>query len=227
MITLDEFLRHAGEGNGFLVTVGVSFMAGIVASAVCPCTLPVGVGIASVASASETGGQRASIKVSAAFGAGIAINIAILGVVAGRLGSLATESFGRNWALLMTVVSLLAACIAFWGPRLKPSRLAALRRPGVLGAFGYGFVFSLGTSVAPLLLLLSFSAATTRGEQGFILALAFGIGRGLPFLLLGLLAGYVVRFTRLTQWRRTLQVVSGCALLLLAGYYGQTFMALR
>ena len=227
MMTLDEFLRNVGQGNGFVVTVGVSLLAGIVASAVCPCTLPVGVGIASVASASESGEQRGGVGIAAAFSAGIAINLAILGLVAGRLGTFATESFGRNWALIMTAVSLLAAVIAFWGPRLKPSRLAALRRPGIIGAFGYGFIFSLGTSVAPLLLLLAFSTATARPEHGFILALAFGIGRGLPFLLLGLLAGYVVRFTRLTQWRRTLQIVSGCALLLLAGYYGQTFMALR
>lgn len=227
MITLDEFLRNVGQGNGLLVTVGVSFLAGMVASAVCPCTLPVGIGIVSVASASETAEQRGGIRIAAAFSAGIAINLAILGLIAGRLGTLATESFGRNWALVMAAVSLLGAGIAFWGPRLKPSRLAALRRPGVVGAFGYGFIFSLGTSVAPLLLLLAFSAATARPEHGLILALAFGLGRGFPFLLLGLFAGYVVRFTRLTQWRRTLQVVSGCALLLIAGYYGQTFMALR
>lgn len=227
MITLDEFLRHAGQGNGLLVTVGVSFLAGIVACAVCPCTLPVGIGVASVASASETAEQRGGIKIAAAFFAGIVINLAILGTIAGRLGTLATESFGRNWALVMAAVSLLAAGVAFWGPRLKPSQLAALRRPGLMGALGYGFIFSLGTSVAPLLLLLAFSAATARPEHGFILALAFGIGRGAPFLLLGLLAGLAVRFTRLTQWRRTLQVGSGCALLLLAGYYVQTFMALR
>ena len=227
MITLDEFLRHAGQGNGLLVTVGVSFLAGMVACAVCPCTLPVGIGVASVASASETAEQRGGIKIAAVFFAGIVTNLAILGTIAGRLGLLATESFGRNWALVMAAMSLLAAGVAFWGPRFKPSRLAALRRPGLMGAFGYGFIFSLGTSVAPLLLLLAFSAATARPEHGFILALAFGIGRGAPFLVLGLLAGVVVRFTRLTQWRRTLQVVSGCALLLLAGYYVQTFMALR
>jgi cytochrome c-type biogenesis protein len=85
----------------------------------------------------------------------------------------------------------------------------------------------LGTSVAPLLLLLAFVTATGRPENGFMLALAFGIGRGIPFLIIGVLAGIAVRLTRLTQWRRTLQVVSGCALLLLSGYYTQTFLALR
>ena len=69
MITLDEFLRHVGSGHGFLLTTGVSFFAGVVASAVCPCTLPVGIGIASVASASETAEQRTGIKIAAAFSA--------------------------------------------------------------------------------------------------------------------------------------------------------------
>lgn len=227
MITLDEFLRQVGSGHGLLLTVGVSFVAGVVASAVCPCTLPVGIGVASVASASETEKQRQGIKIAAAFSAGIAVNLAILGIIAGQLASFATESFGRNWALVMAGVSLLAAVVAFWGPRFKPSRLAALRRPGIAGAFGYGFIFSLGTSVAPLLLLLAFVATTGRAENGFFLALAFGVGRGIPFLVIGALAGVVVRLTRLTQWRRTLQVVSGCALLVLAGYYTQTFIALR
>lgn len=227
MITLDEFLRQVGSGHGLLLTVGVSFVAGIVASAVCPCTLPVGIGVATVASASETDKQRQGIKIAAAFSAGIAVNLAILGLIAGQLASFATEAFGRNWALAMAGVSLLAAGVAFWGPRLKPSRLAALRRPGAVGAFGYGFIFSLGTSVAPLLLLLAFVATAARAENGFLLALAFGVGRGIPFLVIGVLAGVVVRLTRLTQWRRTLQVVSGCALLVLAGYYTQTFIALR
>jgi len=227
VITLDEFLRQVGTGHGLLLTTGVSCLAGVVASAVCPCTLPVGVGVATVASASETGGQRRGFKIAAAFSAGIAVNLAMLGLVAGRLGTFATESFGRNWALVMAAVSLAAAGVAFWGPRLKASQLAELRRPGLVGAFGYGFIFSLGTSVAPLLLLLSVATATARPESGFLLALAFGVGRGLPFLLVGVLAGVVVRLTRLTLWRRSLQVISGCALLLLAGYYTQTFLALR
>lgn len=215
-----------GQGNGVLVTIGVSLLAGIVASAVCPCTLPVGLGVATVASASETAEKRLGIKIAAAFFAGIVINLAVLGALAARLGTLATEAFGRDWALIMAVISLLAAIIAFWSPRLKPSQLAALRRPGIPGAFGYGFVFSLGTSVAPLLLLLAVSAGTRRPEYGFVLAVAFGLGRGLPFLMVGLLAGLVVRFTALARWQRTFQITSGCALLVLAGYYAQTFAAL-
>jgi hypothetical protein len=51
----------------------------------------------------------------------------------------------------MALLSLTAAILAFWGPRLKSYQLAGLRKPGVAGAFLYSFIFSLGTSAAPLL----------------------------------------------------------------------------
>ncbi|MBI4483422.1 MAG: thiol:disulfide interchange protein [Acidobacteria bacterium] len=128
--------------------------------------------------------------------------------------------------LAMALISLGAAVVAFWGPRLGVDRLAALRRPGLLGAFGYGFIFSLGTSAAPLLLLLTLAATQAKPGYGFILALAFGLGRGLPFLLVGLFTGAVMRLTRIVSWRRVIEVVSGCALLFVSIYYARAFAAL-
>jgi len=151
-MTLDAFLREFGtslSGGISLLGLGVVFVAGVVASAVCPCTLPVGLGMASAAGASEVEAKKSGMKIAAAFFTGIVINLTLLGVLAGRLGALATERFGRYWALGMAVLSLAAAAVAFWGPHFKVSKLAGWRRPGLTGAFGYGFIFSLGTSVAP------------------------------------------------------------------------------
>lgn len=225
-MTLDAFLRQVGSGHGFLLALGITFVAGIVASAVCPCTLPVGLGVAGAAGASEVETRRQGLKVATAFFAGIVINLTVLGALAGRLGALATESFGRYWALAMAIASLAAAAVAFSGLRLRVKQLESLRRPGLAGTFGYGFIFSLGTSVAPLLLLLTVSAANGRSEHGLPLAFTFGLGRGFPFLMAGLVASAVTRFTRLGHWRRAIQVVSGTALLFVAGYYANTFAAL-
>ena len=222
-MTLDAFLRQVGSGHGFLVALGVSFLGGIVASAVCPCTLPIGLGIASAAGASEVQARREGLKVATAFFAGIVLNLTVLGALAGRLGALATESFGQYWALAMAILSFVAAVVAFSGPRLRVSQLEKLRRPGLVGTFGYGFVFSLGTSVAPLLLLLAVSAGNAGAERGLLLAFTFGLGRGFPFLVAGLIASAVTRFTRLGHWRRAIQVVSGVALLFVSGYYANTF----
>lgn len=218
---MEDFLQRFGASlpdagiGAFLVAI----VAGVLASAVCPCTVPVGVGVAGAAGGTEIQDRRGGMFIAVAFFAGIVISLTMLGALAGRLGAFLNESFGRYWAFVMAVLSLAAAVVAFTGPRLKVQRLADLRRPGITGAFAYGFIFSLGTSAAPLLLLLTVAAARARAEYGLLLALAFGVGRGLPFLLAGLFAGLLIRFVALSQWRRPLQIVSGCALLTVALYY--------
>lgn len=227
-MTLEQFLERfaASLGQGWLFTLAVTLAAGIVASAVCPCTLPVGLGIASAAGASEGRSRRAGLAVALAFFGGIVVNLTLLGALAGRLGALATEAFGRYWTLGMATLSLAAAVLAFWGPRLKVQQLAEWRRPGVGGAFGYGFLFSLGTSVAPLLLLLTVSAAAGRPFHGLLLAFTFGLGRGLPFLVVGVLTSALTRFTGLGRYSRAVSLASGCALLVVCGYYINAFVSL-
>ena len=117
--------------------------------------------------------------------------------------------------------------IAFYGPRIQVTKLAVLRRPGAGGSFIYGVIFSLGTSAAPLLLLLSVSAATANPFYRFILALCFGIGRGLPFLVVCLFAGAVAKFEKITSLRRSIQIDSGLALLLVCYYYITVFIDLQ
>lgn len=227
-MTLEQFLQplSAGLGHNLLAGLGITFAGGIVASAICPCTVPMGVGVAGFAGASQVRARYGGVQVSAAFFAGIVISLTALGGAAGRLGSMATESFGRNWALGMALLSLLAAAVALYWPRMPVDQLTAWRRPGVLGAFAYGVVFSLGTSVAPFLLLLTLAAAEGRPEVGLLLAFVFGLGRGLPFLLAGISSTILTGFTRLGLWSRTIQVASAVALLFVSAYYGNVFVEL-
>lgn len=228
-MTLEDFFQSFGSSfsQGSLWAMGVAVLAGMVASAVCPCTLPVGLGMAGlVSSSSRNKSEDNGVWIAVAFFAGIVINLSLLGALAGRLGTILTESFGRYWALGMALVSLFAAILAFYGPRLKENQLASLRKPGLGGAFSYGFIFSLGTSAAPLLLLLSVAAAQASPLYGFWLALAFGLGRGLPFLIVGIFAGAVSRLAQLTWLRRSIQLISGCALLFVCFYYINVFVNL-
>jgi len=198
-VTLEQFLEPLSSGlaHNPLTALGVTFVGGILASAVCPCTLPMGLGVAGLAGASQVRARYGGLQVSAAFFAGIVLSLAALGGVAGRLGALATESFGRNWALGMAVLSLIAAALALWWPQMSIDRLTACQKPGVIGSFAYGVVFSLGTSVAPFLLLLTIAAAVGRPEQAILLAFIFGLGRGLPFLLAGMAGSVATGLTRL------------------------------
>ena len=100
-MTLEQFLQPLSTGlsHSPLTALGITFAGGIVASAVCPCTVPMGLGAAGLAGASQVRARYGGLQVSAAFFAGIVISLSALGGVAGRLGALATEAFGRNWAL--------------------------------------------------------------------------------------------------------------------------------
>jgi len=224
-MTLDAFLAKFSSSlpHGSLWALVIAVVAGVVASAVCPCTVPVGLGVAGVVGSSGNTERRGGFMIAAAFFAGIVVNLTVLGALAGRMGAILSESFGRYWALAMALASLIAAIVAFWGPRLRIQRLASFRRPGVTGSFLYGFIFSLGTSAAPLLLLLTIAAAQARPEYGLLLALAFGIGRGLPFLLAGLFAGTLMRFTVLGSWSQVIRITSGVALVLVSAYYARVF----
>ncbi len=225
---MDELLRHFAPGlaGTAMWAPAVALVAGVLSNAVCPCTLPLGLGMAGLVGTSESLARRTGLVIAAAFFAGVVVNLTVLGALAGQLGGVLTDVFGRYWALAMALVSLAAALLAFWGPQLSIDRLVRLRRPGLLGSFGYGFIFAVGSAAAPLLLLLTVAAATARPAYGMALAFAFGVGKGLPFLLIGLFAGALTRLARLAVWRRGIQVVSGVALLFVSGYYLRVFYAL-
>jgi cytochrome c-type biogenesis protein len=228
-MSLEQFVQQFSHAlsHGSVFSLLIAAGAGIITTGVCPCTLPVGLGIAGLVSSNTENKTNRGFMIALGFFFGIVVCLSLLGALAGRLGILLTETFGQYWALSMAVISAGAAVLAFYGPRLTVSKLAALRRPGIVGSFVYGLVFSLGTSAAPLLLLLSVAAATTNPFYGFILALAFSIGRGLPFLIVSAFAGAVTKFAQLTWLRRTIQIVSGLALLFVCYYYVNVFMNLQ
>ena len=96
-MTLEGFLEQTAPGlsHGSVWMLGIAAVGGILASAVCPCTLPVGLGVASAAGASETQSPRGGFMIAIAFFAGIVANLTILGALASGLGAILTESFGR------------------------------------------------------------------------------------------------------------------------------------
>lgn len=227
MIFSDFLDRYADIfSSASVLSLAIALVAGLLASAVCPCTLPMGIGMASATSASESNSRNKGFLIALAFFFGIVLNLVLLGAFAGRLGAILTEQFGKYWALIMALVSIVAAVAVFLLPAIKVDQISGWRRGGIAGAFTYGFIFSLGTSAAPLLVLLAVAAAQATPLYGSLLALAFGIGRGFPFLLVGLFAGAVSRFTRIGSWRRPMQIISGIALTLVGLYYAQVFFAL-
>lgn len=168
--------------------------------------------------------RRRGVLLSLSFFVGAVVSLVALGVgasIAGRLFSRWNVAFAIGAALF----SLAAGLAAIFGPvvrRYIPNP-EITKRGGIAGAFVYGLLYSVATvttSAGPLLLLLTIAAAIGRPVYGAGLSLAYAIGRGLPFLLLGLFAGTVGAWlARLGRARRVAEVVSGVALVTLAFYF--------
>lgn len=228
-MSLEQFVQQFSQvlANGSFYSLIIAAGAGIITTGICPCTLPVGFGIAGLVSSNTENQTNRGFMIALGFFCGIVACLSVLGALAGKLGIFFTVTFGQYWALSMALISAIAAVVAFYGPHLSVSKLATIRRPGIGGSFVYGLVFSLGTSAAPLLLLLSVAVATANPIYGFVLALSFGIGRGLPFLIVSGFAGAITKFAQLTWLRRSIQIASGIALLFVSYYYIKVFIGLQ
>lgn len=218
---LNQFTVTLQEGS--LISLAIALLAGIISSGVCPCTLPVGLGFAGYVGSASVRESKTGFSITFSFFLGILFCLTILGAGAAYLGAFLTEAFGQYWAFAMGIVALIAAGIAFYGPYLQVKQLESLRKPGIGGSFMYGFIFSLGTSAAPLLLLLSFAASKADILYGVVLAFLFGLGRGLPFLAVGLFANSISKLAMLSWLRKSIQIVSGLALVYLSFYFFRLF----
>jgi cytochrome c-type biogenesis protein len=171
------------------------------------------------------------VLLSLSFFLGVVLSLLALGVAASFAGRLFSR-WKAAFAIGAALFSLAAGLAAIFGPTVRryvPDP-EVNKRGGIAGAFLYGLLYSVATvttSAGPLLLLLTIAAAIGRPVYGAALSLSYAIGRGLPFLLLGLFAGTVGAWlARLGRARRIVEVVSGVALVTLAFYFGWLARAL-
>lgn len=170
------------------------------------------------------GRRSQAFLVSAAFCTGLVLSIVALGIAASYLGRL-LAGWRVGFALATAIVSVLAGVAALFAPYLR-RRIPAPsfhQRGGVGGAFVYGLAFTVATittGAGPLLLLLTVTASIGRPAYGALLSLAYGLGRGMPFLLLGILAGTAGAWlARVEHLRRWAEIASGMALIGMAAYF--------
>lgn len=161
---------------------------------------------------------------ASAFFLGVVLSILGLGIAASYLGRLfASWSIGfAAFTALFSFAAGAAAIAAPWIRRYIPAPNVE-KRGGLSGAFVYGLAYTLATvttGAGPLLLLLTITAAIGRPLYGAAVSLAYGIGRGLPFLLLGIFAGAIGSWlARIEKLRRAAELVSGIALVGIGGYF--------
>lgn len=219
MTALVESLRVAASSGG-LIAVPLALAGGVVAG-LNPCCFPLYPAAAGICCASRCDEPASALRNSGAFVAGVATATALLGVAAALAGR-ALSGLG-GWASYAIAVVPIAMGLHLlgWIRIPLPSFSGTIRAGGILGAFATGLLLSLviapcGTPV--LASVLSFAAYKQSVAYGAALLFAYGIGVGLPMLVLGTAAAGIARRLDRLGWRVWVDRLSGGALVAL-GFY--------
>ena len=135
-----------------------------------------------------------------AFVGGFTVVFALYGVSVGYLGGLVAE-YRRTLEIVGGVlVILMGLALLGFAQRLvgREARVGLPARPTTLAGAGVaGAAFAVGWTpcIGPILTSILLFAATQGAAGGSLLLLAYGIGLGVPFLLSGLLASWLLERT--------------------------------
>jgi len=176
------------------------------------------------------GGQRQitrgrSLALSAAFALGLAITLMALGVVASLVGGLIGGNT-RLWYYLVAAVCIVmglqwAGILALPLPDIAARQREKVRARGLLGALALGLVSGLaasGCATPALAAILTLAMAKGATLYGAALLLVYGLGRGVPIIVIGTFAGLVKAIPVLVRWSSRLEQLSG-GLMVLVGLY--------
>lgn len=194
MSGLLDALRSAAAAGG-LVAVPLAFAGGVVAS-LNPCCVPLYPAAAATCGAGRGESTAAGIRVSGAFVGGVATATALLGVLAALAGRALTGLGGWVSYAIAVVPIAMGLHLVGWIRIPMPSASGRARATGVAGAFASGLLLSLvlapcGTPI--LAAVLSFAAHERSPAYGALLLSAYGLGVGLPMLLVGAAASGLAR----------------------------------
>lgn len=234
-MTFADWVREA-VGGSVLLALPVALLAGLV-SFFSPCVLPLLPGYLSFATglgaAEITSGRAGRSRVllgTIGFVAGFALVFVATGALAGTLGA-ALVAWQRPLTIAAGILSIVLGLVfTGWLPlgqttwRLNLSPRLGLAAAPLLGiVFGLGWTPCIGPALSVVLTLALNEATALRGG---VLAFAYAVGLGLPFIVAGLAFG---RIAGTVEWvkrhHRGIQVAGGVAMmavgvLLVTGWWG-------
>jgi cytochrome c-type biogenesis protein len=224
----------------YSIAVITSFTAGLLTS-FNPCMLGMA---ASTMTFHADKTKQAQRSIVLAFILSFAATLTLLGVVSSFFGDQILMWNERNGSFLFTalaVLFILLGCyimgmriqhlyrllpfqiIAFYAKKSKPSAGGG-QEPGppLLKAFSLGTLFGLTPSpcTTPMIIaMLAYSAVTGNVMLGSVLLFVYGIGHGLPFLMMGLLTGTFQRKGWMVRFNRVFNKVIGIVLIGFGVYF--------
>lgn len=220
-------------GLGGAAAFGIAFLGGLVAG-FGPCVLPMlpaVFGYITGTVAHDPDAEQPSVLMmrglglSAVFVLGMSLVFATIGAVAGLLGRALMVG---GWTYYVVAAICVVLALQMLGVISLPiDRLNALlptRRPerrGVIGALLFGMLFGLVASPCstPILAAIAAIAATTgNAAKGGALLFVYGLGKGVPLLLLGVASGSLVIMRKVSSITPLLTKLGGVGLIGAAAY---------
>lgn len=203
------------------VTFIAIFVAGILTS-ISPCVLSmVPVLIGYVGGYSEPSRVRAFL-LSLSLVLGMATTFTVLGVVAVSLGTIFGQ-IGIGWYYFVAVVSIIMGLnlLGVINLRFPVPNVAAPKIGGIFGAYLVGLLFGImASSCATPVLVAILAVVTTAGDitTGAGLLFFYGLGHGMPLVLIGTFTGLLKEVSRVARFTQYLNIFSGLVLILLGLY---------
>jgi cytochrome c-type biogenesis protein len=177
------------------------------------------------------GGQKGitrvrSLALSSAFALGLAITLMAMGVFASVVGGLIGATSG-TWYYVMAAVCILMGLqlshvislpLPDWGAGLSEK----VKSRGVLGALLLGLVSGFvasGCATPALAAILTLVMSKGAIAYGASLLLVYGLGRGVPIVLIGTFTGWLKSVPRLMQVTSRMEYLSGGLMVLIGLYF--------
>lgn len=211
---------------------GVALLGGLVAG-FGPCILPMipavfGYITGTVAGAEEGVPKAAPLRalsLTLVFVVGMSLVFAVIGALAGFIGhALILGSWANYLAAAICVVIALQLLEVIALPIDRLNALLPVRRPqrrGFAGAFLFGMLFGLVASpcATPILAAIAtLAAASGSAARGAALLFVYGLGKGVPLLLIGVASGSLAFMRRFSKASMALSKIGGVGLLVAAAY---------
>lgn len=217
-MSIPETLSHALSG-GSIAALPLALMGGVIAG-VNPCCLalyPAAAG-ACCGTTQRQQSLKRPLGNAIAFVLGIAVSVALLGSLAAYIGRMAMVA--KPFLYAIAFVPILMGIYQLGWIRL-PKMTPKAFRPGLGGAFGTGLLLSLiiGPCGTPVLAsVLSFATYKQSFLYGGLLLFLYGIGNGLPLVLVGTTAGGLLKRLDCSRFGNWIDPIVGGSLILL-GFY--------
>lgn len=182
-----------------------AFISGILLTFT-PCVLPMIPIVSSIiAGQGQEVTQTKAVMLSIAYVMGTAVTYALMGALAGATGEQLQSYFQNIWAIgAMTLVFIIMA-LSMFGlftialPSFIQTRLNAssqgIKGGNIVMVFILGMISALilGACVSPVLIsFLSVAISTSDATLGAVTMFALALGMGVPLILLGFGAGYLI-----------------------------------